>query len=67
MITGKAEGKRPRGRTAKRLSHQVFEQLEIPVNVAICQAVDCGRWSHNPNYVGTIKEGVDDLYHFPLK
>lgn len=56
IVTGKVEGKRPRGRSPKRWTDQIREQLDIPVNVALHQASDRSRWrravdslrSHDP-------------------
>lgn len=44
MITGKMDGKRPRGRSPKRWTDQVSEQLNIRMSEAIHCASDRGKW-----------------------
>lgn len=44
MVTGKVEGKRPRGRSPKRWSDQISEQTSGPLNAALHQAIDRSRW-----------------------
>lgn len=59
MVTGKIEGKRPRGRSPKRWSDQISEELEISVSTALHQATERNRWrqlvdeikrSHDPQH-----------------
>lgn len=40
IVTGKVEGKRPRGRSPKRLSDQISEQINQPISAALHQAAD---------------------------
>ncbi|XP_063382146.1 uncharacterized protein LOC134668635 [Cydia fagiglandana] len=59
--TGKVEGKRSRGRSPKRWSDQISEQLELPVTTALHQASDRNiwrqfikrKWSHDPQQWGS--------------
>lgn len=44
MVTGKIEGKRPRGRSPKRWSDQITEELKMPVSDALHQATERDRW-----------------------
>lgn len=44
MVTGKVEGKRPRGRSPKRWSDQISEQTSGPLSAALHQATDRNRW-----------------------
>ncbi|KAL0878559.1 hypothetical protein ABMA27_003646 [Loxostege sticticalis] len=56
IVTGKIEGKRPRGRSPKRWSDQISEQLDLPVSAALHKATDRISWrqtmrrlrSHDP-------------------
>lgn len=44
MVTGKVDGKRPRGRSPKRWSDQITEQTKGPISAALHQAADRNRW-----------------------
>ncbi|KAL4709092.1 hypothetical protein ACJJTC_015631 [Scirpophaga incertulas] len=44
VVTGKIEGKRPRGRSPKRWSDQIVEELQIPVSDALHQATERDQW-----------------------
>ncbi|KAL4705422.1 hypothetical protein ACJJTC_002260 [Scirpophaga incertulas] len=44
VVTGKIEGKRPRGRSPKRWSDQIVEELQIPASDALHQATERDQW-----------------------
>ncbi|KAL4710769.1 hypothetical protein ACJJTC_009318 [Scirpophaga incertulas] len=44
VVTGKIEGKRPRGRSPKLWSDQIVEELQIPVSDALHQATERDQW-----------------------
>lgn len=44
IVTGKVEGKRPRGRSPNRWSDQISKQLEMPISAALHQATERNRW-----------------------
>lgn len=61
IVTGKVEGKRPRGRSPNRWSDQISKQLEMPISAALHQATERNRWrqlveeikrSHDPQQWG---------------
>ncbi|PZC73730.1 hypothetical protein B5X24_HaOG208914, partial [Helicoverpa armigera] len=46
IVTGKVEGRRPRGRSPIRWSDQITKELEMPMNVAMHQATERNKWRH---------------------